>query len=243
VVIPAGDAVATFWGDLVAVAADSAVVLVDPSQQDKLQSIPISDHARAVAFSPSGHRLYVARREGSVLVFNRFTNEQVGEITLPGPARALRMGPFGRWLLVNPPSADSLWLVDLASNQFVAGFATEWSADLPTVANQQTLLLKSGGDVVAIDLTQQKLPVTGRVKGGAKDYWLTLPWSPETGTASPTPEAPESTVVAADSLPRGEVFLQVSSSLNRAWAGELASQLSSAGLPARTRGPAKRASA
>ena len=82
------------------------------------------------------------------------------------------MGPFGRWLLVNPPSADSLWLVDLASNRFVAGFETEWSADLPTVTNQQTLLLKSGGDVVAIDLTQQKLPVTGRVKGGAKDYWL-----------------------------------------------------------------------
>ena len=190
-----------------------------------------------MAFSPSGHRLYVARREGSVLVFNRFTNEEVGEITLPGPARALRMGPYGRWLLVNPPSADSLWLVDLSSNKFVAGFETEWSADLPTITNQQLLLLKSGGDVVAIDLTQSKVTVTGRVKGGAKDYWITLPWSPETGTASPTPETPESTVVAEDSVTSSEVFLQVSSSQNKAWAGELASQLSGAGLPARVIDP------
>ncbi|HTG84039.1 MAG TPA: SPOR domain-containing protein [Gemmatimonadales bacterium] len=235
--IPSGDAAATLWGDMVAVAADTAVVLVDPREQNKLQSIPISEHARAVVFSPSGHRLYVARREGSVLVFNRFTNEQVGEITLPGPARALRMGPFGRWLLINPPSADSVWLVDLSSNKFVAGFETEWSTDLPTVTNQQLLLLKSGGDVVAVDLTQSKMTVTGRVKGGAKDYWLTLPWSPETGTASPTPVIPESTVVAEDSVPSSEVFLQVSSSQNKAWAGELASQLSSAGLPARVIDP------
>ena len=147
------------------------------------------------------------------------------------------MGPFGRWLLVNPPSADSLWLVDLTSNKFVAGFETEWSADLPTVTNQQLLLLKSGRDVVAVDLTQSKMTVTGRVKGGAKDYWITLPWSPETGTGSPTPETPESTAVAQDSVTSGEVFLQVSSSQNKAWAAELASQLSTAGLPARVIDP------
>ena len=112
----------------------------------------------------------MARREGSVLVFNRFTNEQVGEITLPGPARALRMGPFGRWLLVNPPSADSLWLVDLSSNTFVAGFETEWSSDLPTVTNQQLLLLKSGGDLVAVDLTQSKMTVTGTSLPGRSPF-------------------------------------------------------------------------
>jgi Cell division protein len=81
------------------------------------------------------------------------------------------------------------------------------------------------------------MTVTGRVKGGAKDYWITLPWSPETGTASPTPEIPESTVVAEDSVSSSEVFLQVSSSQNKAWATELASQLSSAGLPARVIDP------
>ena len=228
--LPPGDAAATFWGDLVAVAADTAVVLVDPRDHDHLQSIPISDHARAVTFSPSGHRFYVARREGSVLVFNRFTNEKLGEIELPGPARSLRMGPYGRWLLVHPPAADSLWLVDLSNNKLVGAYQTDWSTDLPTVTNQQALLLKSGDDVVAVDLGQQKLPVIGRVKGGAKDYWLTLPWSPESGTASPTEEV-------ADTTGPSEVFLQVSSSQNRAWAAELASQLSSAGLPARVIDP------
>src|SRR4029434_1270889 len=129
-------------------------------------------------------------------------------------------------------------LVDLSSNKFVAGFETEWSTDVPTVTNQQLLLLKSGGDLVAVDLTQSKMTVTGRVKGGAKDYWITLPWSPETGSASPTPpEIRESPVVAKDSVSSSEVFLQVSSSQNKAWASELASQLSSAGLPARVIDP------
>jgi cell division protein FtsN len=42
---------------------------------------------------------------------------------------------------------------------------------------------------------------------------------------------------ATDSTPGSDVFLQVSSSQNRAWAAELASQLSTAGLPARVLDP------
>ncbi|HXI19614.1 MAG TPA: SPOR domain-containing protein, partial [Gemmatimonadales bacterium] len=231
--LPAGDATATFWGDLLAVAADSAVVLMDPDQPDQRQVIKVEGHARAVIFSPSGHRLYVARREGPVLVYNRFTRTQVGQIDLPGPAGSLRAGPFGRWLLIHPPAHDSLWLVDLARDKFIKGFAADWAPDLPTVTNQETLLLKAGGDVVAYDLTRSDCPETGRVKGGASDYWLPLAWTPETGTASTTlAAAPDSTdtTTAADSVP--QVYLQVSSSQNRSWSAELARQLDQQGLPA-----------
>ncbi|HWA58472.1 MAG TPA: SPOR domain-containing protein [Gemmatimonadales bacterium] len=232
--LPAGDAAATFWGDLIAVAADTAVVLVDPDHADRLRSIPVSGHARAVIFSPSGHRFYVARREGPVLVYNRFTREKIDEIKLPGPAASLRADPFGRWLMVHPQGGDSLWLVDLARNRFVRGFAADWAVDLPTVTNQQTLLLKQGGDVVAFDLTRPEIPETGRVKGGAADYWLPLAWTPETGTASVGSEPAADTTATGDSTSEDatRVYLQVSSSQNKAWSSELARQLSQQGLPA-----------
>jgi len=232
--LPAGDAASTFWGDLLAVAADTAVVLIDPDYPDRVASIPVSGHARAVLFSPSGHRFYVARREGSVLVFNRFTREQVAEVKLPGPAAALRADPYGRWLMVHPQSSDSLWMVDLAWNRYVRGFEADWAADLPTVTNQQVLLVKRGPDVVAYDLTQEALPESGRVRGGAADFWLPMAWTPETGTASIGPEVTAGDSAQSDSLgaPDTRVYLQVSSSQNKAWSSELARQLEQQGLPA-----------
>jgi hypothetical protein len=231
--LPSGDASATYWGDLIAIAADSAVILLDPDTPDKVRVLPVSGHARAVLFSPSGHRFYVARREGSVLIFSRFTREQVGEIKLPGPAAALRSDPFGRWLMVHPAGRDSLWLVDLATNRFVGGFAATWATDLPTISNQQTLLLKTNGDVVAYSLTQGDFPEKGRVPDGAADFWLPLAWTPETGTASiAVAPAPDSTPATADSVEVPQVYLQVSSSQNKDWASELARQLEQQGLPA-----------
>ncbi len=232
--LPPGDAAATYWGDLIAVAADTAVVLIEVDLPEKPVSIRVGGHARAVLFSPSGHRFYVARREGSILVFNRFTREQVGEIQLPGPAAALRVDPYGRWLMVNPSSRDSLWLVDLATDRFVGSFATVWAPDLPTITNQQSLLVKSGGDVISYNLTQKEFPERGRVRGGAEDFWIPLAWTPETGTASIAVDVPaDSTAAATDSTEApARVYLQVSSSQNRDWSAELARQLEQQGLPA-----------
>jgi hypothetical protein len=236
VMLPRGDATATFWGDLVAVAADSAVILFEPQVKAKPHSIPVSGHARAVMFSPSGHRLYVARRDGPVLILNRFTGDEIGELNLPGPAGAMRADPFGRWMLVHPPAADSVWVVDLATRRLIGSFATEWSTDLPTVTDQQTLLLRHGEDVVGYDLSKRDLPRTGSVPGGAHDLWAALAWTPETGTSVPaTVVATTDSTTATTSGESGKpapVFLQVSSSQNPTWAEELAKQLSGAGLPA-----------
>ncbi|MEP6572108.1 MAG: SPOR domain-containing protein [Gemmatimonadota bacterium] len=237
IMLPRGDAAATFWGDLIAVAADTAVILFEPQVKSKPQSIAVSGHARAVMFSPSGHRLYVARRDAPVLILNRFTGEELGQLTLPGPAGSMRADPFGRWMLVHPSAADSVWVVDLATRKLVGSFATEWGADLPTVTDQQTLVLRHGDDVVGYDLTKPELPRTGVVTGGGHDFWAALAWTPETGTSVPT-----SVVAAADTTPADSgtgaaarpapVYLQISSSQNPTWADELAKQLAGAGLPA-----------
>ena len=236
--LPPGDVTATSWGDLVAIAADTAVVLYDIANLSAPVSLRVSGHARAVVFSPSGHRLYVARREGGLLVVNRFTREILGELKLPGPAGALRPDPLGRWLLIHPPAADSVWVVDLATGRYLAGFGTGWDPDLPTVTNQQILLLKQGSDLVAIDLARTPLPTTGRVSGGARDLWMTLAWTPETGTGTPA-VAVSTDSTATDTGGKVEVFLQVSSSQNPAWAQELAKQLGDAGLPASVVSPTR----
>lgn len=233
---PTGGVAATFWGDLLAIAADTAVLLIDPDDSTATTSIPVTGHARAVLFSPSGHRFYVARREGPVLVYNRFTRERVAEINLPGGAGALRSDPYGRWLMVNPSAADSLWLVDMATNKYVGSFAAEWSTDLPTITNQQLLLVRTGRDIVGWDLSVGDFPERGRVRGGAADLWLPLAWTPETGTASslaqaPVPDPAASAEAASAALPNN-VYLQVSSSQNQDWAAELARQLAQQGLPA-----------
>jgi len=230
--LPAGDAAVTYWGELLAVAADSVVVLYEPRGKAVPRIIQVDGHARAVAFSPSGHRLYVARRQGGILVLNRYTSEVSGEISTPSPAIALRPGPFGTWLLLRPPATDSVWVVDLGTGKLVGSVPSEWGVDLPTVTNQQILIGKIKQDVLAYDLSKANFPVTGKVAGGAKDLWVPLAWSPQ---GAPPPAAAESIVVAAapgDTAVKGKVYLQVSSSQNPAWAEELAKQLSGAGLPA-----------
>ena len=100
--LPGGAAAATYLGDLVAVAADSAVILYEPQGKQPVRVLPVDGHARAVAFSPSGHRVYVARGKGDIQVFDRFSNDALGTIDLPGPARELRGDLYGAWLLARP---------------------------------------------------------------------------------------------------------------------------------------------
>ncbi|HEU5171287.1 MAG TPA: SPOR domain-containing protein [Gemmatimonadales bacterium] len=226
--LPAGDAAATYLGDLVAVAADTAVILYEPQAKTPVRSLDVSG-ARAVAFSPSGHRLYVARQRGDIRVIDRVSGEVLETVDLPGPARDLRMHFYGRWLLARPEQGDSVWVVDLAANELAGGVATRWSGDLPVVAGPRTLLLRAGGDVRALDLEAGGFPVTGEVDGGAADAWLPLAWLPA-GEARDE-EAADS--AAADSAAASAtVYLQVSSSRNPDWAEELTAKLKGAGLPA-----------
>lgn len=231
--VPAGPVTATYWGDLLAIAADSAVVLIDPRGAAPRRSDRVSGGARFVAFSPSGHQLMIADGERRIQVMNRYSSEMVGSIDLPVTAAELRAGPFGRWLMVRQAGADSVWLVDMARRRTAGAVAADWAPDLPTVTNQSLLLVKQGDDVVAFDLGREGWPAVGRVKGGAVDVWLPLAWTPTSGseTAAP-PDSTQAVDTGAVGEPGNEVYLQVSSSQNPAWARDLASQLRDAGLPA-----------
>ncbi|MEZ0335446.1 MAG: hypothetical protein ACAI18_15685, partial [Gemmatimonadales bacterium] len=230
---PAGPVTTSFWGDLVAVAADSAVVIYESGGKHERRSIPVSGHARAVLFSPSGHRIYVARDDSGLLVLDRFSGDELFETDLPGPARALRADPYGQWLLVRPAAGDSAWVVDVGSGRFMGAAKVEWDDDLPAVVPPGTLLTRRGRDVVALDLGAKNFPERGSLDDGAADTWLALAWHPAQ-EAGPEEEA-DSALLAVDAdsgKGAASVFLQVSSSQNPSWANELSQRLKAAGLPA-----------
>ncbi len=232
--LPAGQAAATYLGDLIAVAADTAVVLYEPQAPEPVRSLEVSGGARAVGFSPSGHRLYVARKRGDILVLDRLSGETLETIDLPGMGRELRMHFYGHWLLVRPERGDSVWVVDLSTDKLAGTVPARWTSDLPAVAGERTLLVRAGGDLRALDLRTEGFPVTGEVDGGAEDAWLPLAWLPR----GEEREEQAADSAAADSAAAGAtVYLQVSSSRNPEWAEELTAKLKSAGLPASVLAP------
>jgi hypothetical protein len=234
----------SFWGDLVAVAADSAVVVYETEgdsdgDRDRL-AIPVSGGAQAVMFSPSGHRIYVGRATEGLLVLDRVSGEELLEIALPGPAVGLRGDLYGQWVLVRPAAGDSAWVVDVGRSRHVGTAAVEWDEDLPAVVSPSILLTRRGKDVVALDLARQGFPERGRIEGGAGDVWVPLAWQPPEEENVPATADSAALAAAADSAARrASVYLQVSSSQNPAWAEELSQKLKAAGLPASVLKPAR----
>jgi SPOR domain len=242
--VPAGPQALSLWGDLVAIAADTAVVIYETEgdsdgDRDRV-SIPVSGGVKAVMFSPSGHRIYVARASDGLLVLDRMSGQELQEIDLPGPAVGLSGDLFGQWVLVRPATGDSAWVVDVGKGGFIGAVDVEWDDDLPAVVSPNTLLTRREKDVVAIDLAGEGFPLRGKVVGGAADTWLALNWHPPQEEGVPVTADSAALAAAADSAGKAAaVYLQVSSSQNPAWAEELSQKLRAAGLPAAVLKPAR----
>jgi hypothetical protein len=230
--IESGLVASTPWADLIAVATDSAVWLHDPHSSGKPLRISGITGASAVAFSPSGHQLYVAAKDRLVVV-DRFAARVRNRISLPAAASALRPDPLGRWLLVRPASGDSIWVVDVDRESLAGTVPGAWSGDLPLVASPNVLVTRDGKRVVARDLTRSGFPEMGRVDDAAASLWMAVPWSPiREDLAAAALAADSADTSVADSTPGERIYLQVSSSRNPDWAGELVKKLADAGLDA-----------
>ncbi len=228
-----GDVAATRWGDLVAVASDSGVALYDPLGSRPAAFVRLADRPRALAFSPSGHRIYVARRAAlGLAVVDRYERRELDGVALPGAAAALRLDPLGRWLLARPTMGDSAWIVDLPIKRHTGAIPTTWQADLPAVSPDGVLLYRSGNDVVAV--RPDSITETGRAEGGAPDLWVLSTWLPRGSTAASQTAAATDT---AGGGAEGPLYVQVSTSQNPDWSGRLAADLQRAGLAARVLSP------
>jgi hypothetical protein len=174
----------------------------------------------------------VARAAAPLLILDRFEGTRLREIELPGPAKGLRSDLYGSWLLVQPESADSVWVIDVGTGKYLGATAAKWSDDLPAIASPHTLLVRRGADVVALDLAPQNFTEVGRVEGGAADLWLPLAWHPAQEDEIPAEADSADQGDTDSSAARPTLYLQVSSSQNPTWASELSEKLRAAGLPA-----------
>jgi hypothetical protein len=256
--VPAGQLASSWFGDLLAITTDSGLVMVRPSLDDAPMFIRMRGSPITSAFSPSAHRIYVARGRGDLVVLDRFNQEQIAEIDLPGAARELRADQSGRWLLARAETGDSVWVIDLVAQRLVTTVSTPWAPDLPLVSGGRTLITRDGGDVVGWDLTAPSPEPRARLSGAAKDVFLAMTWQPR-GSAPPpagpdpvtvalTPELPMSDTVPSEIPPdrepvsrspnlSGEVYIQVTASQNEGYARALATQLSEIGFRTRVREP------
>jgi DNA-binding beta-propeller fold protein YncE len=229
-----GNVAATRWGDLVAVTSDSGVTFYDPLGRRDPAFVKLADAPRALAFSPSGHRIYVARRNAPGLaVIDRYERKEIDGVALPGSVAALRLDPLGRWLLARPTVGDSAWIVDLPIKRHTGIVPTQWQPDLPAISPDGALLYRRGTDVVAA--RPDSLTEIGKVTNGVADLWVLTSWLPRGVPAT------VASTTAADSTisggAEGPLYVQVSTSQNPEWSGHLADDLTRAGLAARVLPP------
>jgi len=228
-----GDVAATRWGDLVAVASDTGITFYDPLGRRDPSFVRLADAPRALAFSPSGHRIYVARRTAPGLaVVDRFERKELDGVALPGPVAALRLDPLGRWLLARPAASDSAWIVDLPIKRHTGIVPTQWASDLPAISPDGMLIYRRGKDVVSA--RPDSLNDIGKVTNGAADTWVLTSWLPR-GVPASTVSAATSDSSGAGA--EGPLYVQVSTSQNPEWSGHLADDLTRAGLAARVLPP------
>jgi hypothetical protein len=246
--IPRGTAViASRDGDAVAIATDSAVVVYEDREFPVPWSVLLDGRPQTVAFSPSGHRLYVALADrDEIAVIDRFAREERSAIALPGPAAALRPDPWGRVLLVR--GADgAIWVASLADERVVGRLQAGWADDLPVVTRDAVLLTREGGAVVARDA--RSLDSLAALAGAAGDVWFAGPWSPPSvaaaarqraDTGSARAQAAAKRLAPAGTTPATSAWwVQVASSRNSEAAQALAEELRAQRQPARVEDPRK----
>jgi hypothetical protein len=196
--VPTGAIASTWYGDFFVVVTDSGLIHVQPGGEPAPRFVSMKGGPTVAAFSPSGHRLYVARSRDDLVMLDRFSGDELKTLALPGTARALRVDRTGRWLLGRPLEGDSIWVVDLVRWEVAATVQSTWADDLPLVAGSKALIVRDREDLVAWDLLRGIPGPVARLRGAASDVYLVVPWLPKGKVADPEPvvvaAAPDSAV-------------------------------------------------
>jgi hypothetical protein len=227
--VPAGDIAVSTWGRLVAVATDSGLVTLDPADPDSRGFAELSPAPQTMTISPAGHRIYVALSDERLVAVDRYASVVVQDMQLTDPALDLRAGPLGQTLLVRT-GAESFLVIGLIEFALLATIEGSWDEELPVVAPDGTILAKQGNRIVAYEGPDYREAASVSERPG--DRWLAIGWDPRRPALefaidrAPTEEASDV-----------EMYVQVSSSGNPAWAEDLATELRAAGLNAKVLPP------
>lgn len=224
--IPPGRVSVAPWGDLALVATDSGIAYVDPVDPEALRFVRIRPSPTFATFSASGHRIYVGRADGVLRAIDRFTQETVDELQLPGTPADARDDPWGRYLLVRAAEGSEVWIVDVVAWQVATTLETGWDADLPAAAPDGSILSRSGNRVEA--RAPDAADASGRVSSPPADRWAVVAWDP----SRPSLDTQEGGGPTEAARPGELIYVQVSSTNNPDWAADLVANLRRAGMAA-----------
>ena len=225
--IPEGPVRVAAWGDVAAVAVDSGVVLIDPEDSSAQALLRFSSAPTVVLFSPSAHRVFVATEDGRLHAVERYSQDVVSRLQLPGRAVDGWMGTWGRHLLLRPEDGDSIWTVDVVEWQLGPTIAASWGdTAFHLMAPDGTLLVRRGNQIVS--LVSDSLAPAGDADDPRGDQWMVTAWNPR----RPMLEAAASGPSQRPSTAERTIYVQVSSTSNPDWADHLAGNLGRAGMEA-----------
>lgn len=228
--VPDGPLHVSAWGDAVLVAADSGVVMLEPADPDAVEFLPVSPAPADADFSASGHRIHVLRRDGTLVVYDRFSLEEIADVALGTTPAAWRTDPWGRYLLLHRGPDAPILVIDAVAFTVVDSTDGEWTADLPTAAPDGTVLVLRDGDV-STWVPGGNEPVAD-APAPESSRWLVTAWDVEHRMETVVDEGePE------PAAPGQALFVQVSTTTNADWAADLAADLRRAGMPASVLSP------
>lgn len=162
-------------GDRIYVGGSDRVVAVNTRDLSIPLNVGVSDPVQALAFTPSGDRVFVAIRDESVLrIVDRFEEGVSGRVRLPSPATELRMDPLGRTVLARG-AGDTTLVVSVAEGRLQGALVGEWRRDLPMVLADGRIAVVRGNDVVLVHGSSLEDHQT--IEGGARDRWHAIRWN------------------------------------------------------------------
>ena len=163
-------------GDRLYLAFGREVAALNVSTFDEVGRVAFDGPVSSLVTTPSGDRVFVATELSSnVAILDRYSGERTELVSLPAQVRELRMDPLGRLLLARPDSGDSVWVINIGTNQVVATLPTAWRADLPTVAHDGTVATVTGDDVHFTVPGAPKPRII--IKDGAGEIWHFVFWN------------------------------------------------------------------
>jgi hypothetical protein len=223
---------------------DSTVHGLNLPDLEDAEEIGLPQSGRAVAVTPSGHRLYVSAGD-SLQVFDRVRGLRVRSVALPGEVSALRFSVNGTHLLALLDGRDQAAVLQVGVDSLLGVVPLSWDENLPVATPGGRLIAMEGNELVLYDAL--RLVEVARIELDDRRLWLAVSWRPPrprmelaqrtvqraTGTAAAEPQVRADAGEPRDPEAGAEpgVYAVVSAARERAGVDNLVSWLRSVGYP------------
>ncbi|UCC73046.1 MAG: SPOR domain-containing protein [Gemmatimonadota bacterium] len=139
------------------------------------EEIALPQPGRAVAVTPSGHRVYVSAGD-SLHVFDRVGAAKVRSVPLPAEASTLRFSVNGAHLMARLGGGAEVAVLQVGVDSVLGVISAEWNATLPVVLPGGRLLAIEGEEIVLYDAL--RLVEVARAERDEQRLWLAVEWQP-----------------------------------------------------------------